>query len=184
MTMLGYFDVFPDKMLTEVRTASFPDAAADDPLHGATFIFTEYFCTDLKCDCQRVLVRVLRAESEDARPEEVASINYSWKPKGDGLWAKLNLGLPNPFLDPLHRQVSYATELLDFWRSMIGYDKAYASRIRRHYDEIRAEIGQTAEHRGQRPSTGRAARKSSGRLLSKRSRKLRRQRLARARQRK
>jgi len=59
--MLGYFDVFPDKSRTELRTATFQDGTADDPLPNGTFIFTEYFCTDLKCDCQRVLVKVFHA---------------------------------------------------------------------------------------------------------------------------
>ena len=53
--------------------------------------------------------------------------------------------MPNPFLDPLHRQAPYASELLDFWIAMIKHDKAYASRLERHYDEIRAEIGRAEE---------------------------------------
>ena len=64
--MHGYFDVFPEKRATELRTAIFVDGNADDPLPDGTFLFTEYFCTDARCNCQRVLVKVFHARSEDA----------------------------------------------------------------------------------------------------------------------
>jgi len=183
MAMQGYFDIFPEKWSTEVRTATFENGDADDSLPGGTFIFTEYFCTDPKCDCQRVLVKVFHARSEDAHPDEVATISYTWNPSSDGIWETVKSDMPNPFLDPLHRQVSYASELLDFWSTMIERDKAYASRIQRHYDEIRAEIGRTEEEGDQRHSTNHAAHKSSDRPLTKRDRKARKRRLARARKR-
>ena len=145
MAMQAYFDVFPEKRTTELRTAIFANDNADDPLPAGTFIFTEYFCTDLRCDCQRVLVKVFHARSEDALPDEVATISYSWNPSTDETWDRINLDMPNPFLDPFHRRAPYASELLDFWRAMIQRDIAYASRLERHYDEIRAEIGRTEE---------------------------------------
>jgi len=184
MAMLGYFDVFPDKARTELRTASFENGNADDPLPDGTFIFTEYFCTDPNCDCQRVLVKVFRARSQDARPDEVATFSYSWDPRSDDVWELVNSDMPNPFLDPFHRQVSYASELLDFWSTMIERDSVYASRIQRHYEEIRAEIGQTAEKSDRRYRTNHESHKSPDRPLTKRDRKARKRRLARARKRK
>ena len=181
--MQGYFDIFPEKRRTELRTATFENGNADDPLSDGTFIFTEYFCTDPKCDCQRVLVKVFHARSEDAHPDEVATISYSWNPSSDGIWKIVSSDVPNPFLDPLHRQVSFASELLEFWSTMIEHDKAYALRIQRHYDEIRAEIGQTEEKWDRRHSTNHEAHKSSARPLTKRDRKARKRRLARARKR-
>jgi len=183
MALYGYFDVFPEKRRTELRTASFENGNADDPLCDGTFLFTEYFCTDLKCDCQRVLVKVLHVRSEDARPDEVATISYSWNPNSDGIWKAVNSDMPNPFLDPFHRQVTYASELLDFWNTMIERDKAYASRIQRHYEEIRAEIGWSEEEWDPRHSTSHEAPKSPVRPLTKRERKARKRRLARARKR-
>lgn len=183
MALQGYFDIFPDKTRTELRTATFQNVNADDPLPGGTFVFTEYFCTDLNCDCQRVLVKVFRQESDVAPPEEVAAINYSWNPNSDHVWAIVNSDVPNPFLDPLHRQASYASELLDFWITMIERDKAYASRIQRHYDEIRTEVGQTAVKWDRRHSSTQEAHGTSGRSINNRNRKARKQRLARARKR-
>ena len=67
MAMQGYFDVFPEKRTTELRTAIFADGNADDPLPDGTFLFTEYFCTDPRCNCQRVLVKVFHAARRTLR---------------------------------------------------------------------------------------------------------------------
>ena len=184
MAMQGYFDAFPEKRTTELRTAIFADGNADDPLPDGTFIFTEYFCTDPRCNCQRVLVKVFHTRSEGAPPYEVATISYSWKSSTAETWDRLNSGMPNPFLDPLHRQARCASKLLDFWSTMINRDKAYASRLERHYDEIRAEIGRTEEEGEGSHWSKPDAQKSSFRPLTKPERTARKRRLARARKRK
>ena len=184
MSMLGYFDVFPEKMQTEIRTAIIPNDAAETPFPSGTYLFTEFFCTDPKCDCQRVLVKVLRAESRhDTRPEEVATISYSWDPDGEQSMELLDPEMPNPFLDPFHRQAPYAQELLDFWSGMIAYDEEYASRIERHYHEIRAEVGQPAGEWARQRSSHVATSKRPGRPLARHNRRVRKKRVARARKR-
>ena len=184
MAMLGYFDVFPDKTETELRIATFADGNPDDLLPDGTFIFTEYFCTDPNCDCQRVLVKVFYARSPDARPDEVATISYGWNPRSDGFWKLVDSELPNPFLDPFHRQAPFASELLEFWHAMIERDSAYAARIQRHYAEIRAEVGQTAKKPARRHLTNHGSHKTDGRRFKKRERKARKRQMARARKRK
>ncbi|MBI2481209.1 MAG: hypothetical protein HYV60_21985 [Planctomycetia bacterium] len=184
MELLGYFDVFPDKTRTELRTAKLTgDSGMRDVLVGGTFIFTEYFCTDTACHCQRVLVKVFRAASESARPEEVATISYSWNPDSDTIWSEVNSEVPNPHLDPLHRQAPYAEDLLDFWMAMIERDKAYALRLQRHYDEIRAEVGAPAETWGRPQSRRDAGGATAGSPRTRQMRKARKQLLARARRR-
>ena len=43
--MYGYFDAFPRKLETELRTVRIEgDAKENDPLCGATFLFFEYYC--------------------------------------------------------------------------------------------------------------------------------------------
>ena len=184
MELTGYFDVFPDKTRTELRTAQFTrDNGTLDVLVGGTFVFTEYFCTDLACQCQRVLVKVFRAASEDACPEEVATFSYSWNPGGDTIWSEVNSEMPNPFLDPFHRQAPYAEELLEFWTEMIARDKPYALRLQRHYDEIRAEVG-TSSGNWEPPQSPRGADNTlTGPPRTRRMRKARKQLLARARRR-
>lgn len=184
MELLGYFDVYPDKTRTELRTVQFTnDSGMRDVLVGGTFIFTEYFCTDPTCHCERVLVKVLRAASADARPEEVATISYSWNPDSDTIWSKVNSEVPNPFLDPFHRQAPYAEDLMDFWTAMIERDKAYALRLQQHYDEIRAEVGAPAENWEPPQSPRDADTTLTGPPRTKRMRKARKQLLARARRR-
>ena len=184
MGMHGYFHVFPEKAKTELRTATFVDANGDDLPPDGQYIFDEYFCTDLNCNCQRVLVKVFRVRSEDSPPSEVATISYSWNPNSDETWTSVNSGVANPFLDPFHRQASYAAELLDFWRMMVTRDRAYAARLERHYDEIRAEIGRSGDDWEGSRSPGSDAAKTPFRPLTKRERKARDRRLARARKRK
>jgi len=179
MAMQGYFDIFPDKVGTELRNITVQNGSADDPLPGGRYLFIEYFCTDPKCNCQRVLVKVIRVESEDARPEEVATISYSWNPKTDELWRVVNSKVANPFLDPCNRQAPYAPQLLEFWVTMIEHDQVYVARLKRHYDEIRAEVGQTQKSR--RHSANLEAGRGAARPLTKRDRKVRKQLLARAR---
>ena len=169
MAMLGYFDVFPEKRTTELRTATFEDGTADDMLPDGMFLFTEYFCTDPKCDCQRVVVKVFHARSENARPDEVATISYGWNPSSDDIAKKLIPGMPNPFLDPFHRQVSYAAELLQFWSTMIERDSslcvANTTSLRRNPGRNRAgrrKVGSTALDRPRHAARVRFVRSPSG----------------------
>ena len=140
--MLGYYDIFPEKTETELRTATFVGESPDNSIPAGTYVFTEYYCPDPGCDCQRVLVKVLRVTSPSARPDEVATISYTWNEQPRGVWAVLYPEMPNPFLDPFHRQAGYADELQDFWLSMVKHDRSYLERLKRHYRELRAEVGQ------------------------------------------
>ncbi len=49
MSVNGYFEAFPQKTQTELRTISFPEGGDDIPV--GVFLFTEYFCADLSCNC-------------------------------------------------------------------------------------------------------------------------------------
>ena len=140
--MIGYFDFFPDKATTELRTATFEGESCDDSIPAGTYLFTEYYCTDFACDCERLLVKVLRVRSESTPLEDVATISYTWNEQPGSKWSMLTADIPNPFLDPFHRQTKYAKELLDFWREMIARDPGYAKRLERHYHELRAALAQ------------------------------------------
>jgi hypothetical protein len=140
--MLAYYAFFPAKIETELRTATFVGAYRENEIPSGTYLFTEFYCTDTKCDCQRLLVKVLRVRSEHERPEDVATISYTWNAHPDGTWAAVTAGMPNPFLDPFHYQARYAEQLLDFWSDMVARDHGYAERLQRHYHELRAAVGQ------------------------------------------
>lgn len=186
MGMLGYFDVFPAKRETELRTARFENCESGSWEARGIFLFTEFFCTDPKCNCQQVLIKVLCAVSDGVAIDEVATISACWGSSDDDsfIWQKLKSNFPDPFLDPMHPQASYADEVLDFWNSMIERDDLYAARIKRHYDEIRAEVGQPVETWTPPHSPQDVERGVSDCRLLKRQRRERKKRQARSRQRK
>lgn len=179
MASVGYYDFFPEKWTTELRTATFLEGRRGDPIPAGTFLFTEYYCTDLKCNCQQVIVRVLHARSENDRPNEVATIVYSWNPNTDPKWAFLFSDLPNPFLDPFYRQAPYAPALLDFWCEMVGYDEAYVARLKRHYHEIRAKFGRAGNPSEATPVSHDGEQQRSFRPCTKQERTARKRLLAR-----
>lgn len=145
MSVIGYFEAFPRKTKTELRTAILPEGGETIPV-GA-FLFMEYFCTDLSCNCERVIIKVLHAKSEsDQHPREVATISYTWNSGADEVWRMTNEEFANPFLDPFHTQSSYAAELLEFWADMVVRDKAYAERLKSHYRELREKHGKSERH--------------------------------------
>jgi hypothetical protein len=138
--MLAYFDLFPEKCATELRTAQFP-AEEGLPFPPGTYIFTEFFCPDLTCDCRRVLIKVLHAPEREDRPQEIATISYCWHDSPDASWQKIIGDSSNPILDPFHRQAGYAEKLMEFWHDMLGRDQKYAERLQRHYAELRRMHG-------------------------------------------
>ena len=141
--MQNYFAFFPEKCDTELRTVTFTcEGIGGRQIPPGIYSFAECFCTDRQCDCQRVLIKVIRRDTEEAAPSEVATISYTWvlNPK-DRSWVQAIREMPNPFLDPLHHQEWYATDLMEFWQEMLRLDPAYLERIKRHYFELRCEFG-------------------------------------------
>jgi len=145
MSVIAYFEAFPQKTPTELRNVTFPEGCGSIP--AGVFLFMEYFCTDLSCNCERVIIKVLHLRSKsDQRPREVATISYTWSPGADETWRKTNPEFSNPFLDPFHRQASCAQELLEFWSDMVERDNVYAQRLKTHYRELREKRGKSERH--------------------------------------
>ena len=138
--MIGYFNLFQEKMATEIRTVKFLDDNQDSIPIG-TYLFNEFYCDDSTCDCQRVLIQVLRADDPQEMPKNLAMISFDWGEEPDEVWKSILLETGNPFLDILHPQCSYANLLMEFWYDMYQRDSAYAERIKRHYAEVRNYCG-------------------------------------------
>ena len=68
MAVIGYFEAFPQKTETELRTVTFVEDGPGIP--AGIYLFTEYFCTDLNCNCERVIIKVLNPKSESDRNPE------------------------------------------------------------------------------------------------------------------
>lgn len=93
-------------------------------------------------------MKVLRYLSDDAMPEDVATIGYTWNESNGELSTPITPGIPNPYLDPLHPHARYAQSLLSFWSNMVQRDQTYSKRLQRHYLELRAACCQRSSNTG------------------------------------
>lgn len=142
--MLPYYDHFPEKRKTEIRTLTIPEAP-DLPLPAGMYVFDEYYCVDLGCDCQRVVIKVIHAATPRSVPREVATISYSWRKSPDKALGFITRSLGNPFLDPLHKHKPFAKELMELWHDMVREDRSYAARLPNHYAELRRLYGESSD---------------------------------------
>lgn len=142
MSVTGFFETFPEKMKTDLRTIMFEEVTDGIPV--GIFLFMEYYCTDLNCNCQHVSIKVLHAKSStDKNLREVATIGYTWGDALDDVWRQINADCPDSYLDPFHQQASYAGTLLEFWRYMIEHDSVYVERLKKHHGELCAELSKS-----------------------------------------
>src|SRR5512142_1112519 len=76
--MIPFHSVLPELAQREVRCVHVgvsPDPAAEAALPADEYVYLEFYCDDLTCDCRRVLLQVI----SKAQPDKVfASINYGW----------------------------------------------------------------------------------------------------------
>ena len=121
MGMIGFHLLFPDEAANECRTVT-PLNRADLP--SRTFLFMEAYCAETRCDCRRVMLNVIDAESHD----HVATINYAFDPP------KPSFDDPGQmFLDPLNPQTELSPAFLELTADMVASDRAYHDRLVRHY---------------------------------------------------
>ncbi|TVQ04917.1 MAG: hypothetical protein EA381_00020 [Planctomycetaceae bacterium] len=154
--MIPYFEKFPEKRSTELRTTRFLEGNENASIPCGTYVFTEYYCGDLTCNCQRVLIKVLRVadpeywpeEVATAPPKEIATISFTWSDELDEGWEDILEDVDNPFLDPFHFQDRCAEAMMDFWYDMYQNDSDYADRLQRHYWELRHLSGTAGTPQG------------------------------------
>jgi hypothetical protein len=90
------------------------------------YALAEFYCTDPKCDCRRVMLNVMsKAEGH------VASIGFGFDADGS---------MPGPYLDPINRQSAYAEELLELVKDLVLSDAAYVARLERHYQMLKDKL--------------------------------------------
>jgi len=105
------------------------------------YIYLEFYCDDLDCDCRRVFLQVI----SKGQPGKVfASIGYGWEKESfyrkrmpwDPDEAK---GTVRGELDPLNEQSEFAQDFLELFRRVV-LDEPYRLRLRRHYRLFREEL--------------------------------------------
>lgn len=137
MAMSAFFTRFPDLAVKETRVATLtgrPD------LPDGEYAFLELYCDDPACDCRRVIINVVEANSAG---KVWATINYGWESPAyyaawmrDGELSKTMLGAT---LDPLNAQTEYAPALLRLFEFIVT-DPAYVARLKRHYQLFKANL--------------------------------------------
>jgi hypothetical protein len=119
--MMASHLLFSDEAASECCTVV-PVGISDLPRR--TVVFMEACCADPPCDCRRVMLNVVDAETHD----QVATINYAFE-------------APHPpfddegqmFLDPLNPRTAMSPAFLQLTADMMVRDRAHHDRLVHHY---------------------------------------------------
>jgi hypothetical protein len=120
--MTPFDTVFRDVASEETRSWMVVDERS---LPRGSYLLRELYCTELDCDCRRVLVQVHHVETRTI----AATINYAFEPPSDPRFPDER----QLELDPLNPQGPHARELLEMFTETVSTDRAYHDRLVRHY---------------------------------------------------
>ncbi len=113
-------------------------------LPSGSYVFTEMFCNDRKCNCARVLFSVMLHQNDAS--ELKAVIAYGW---GNDKFYRNWLGeddkymiseMQGPILNKTSCQSDIAENLLHFLKEQLLSDTEYIERLKRHYSMFRTKI--------------------------------------------
>jgi hypothetical protein len=138
--MIPFHSVLPEMAQREVRCVHL-GPGGDSPLRADEYIYLEFYCDDLTCDCRRVFLQVIAKDQPD---EIFASISYGWEK--ESFYRKRMPWNPEDArgtvrgeLDPLNEQSEFAEDFLDLFQRVV-LDVPYSLRLRRHYLLFREEL--------------------------------------------
>jgi len=142
--MIPFHSLLPEVAQREVRcviVGGANDAADKTALPADEYVFLEYYCDDLDCDCRRVFLEVI---AKDQPGKTFASINYGWEKESfyqkrmqwdPGAGRRVVRGE----LDPINEQSEFAEEFLILFRRFV-LDEPYRLRLRRHNQMFREAL--------------------------------------------
>ncbi len=133
MSILPFHAYFPELAEDECRHVFLEGEPGphQSQLPAGGYALMEYYCTDRKCDCRRVILAVI----DHRTGKKQASISFGFD-RDDPL--------RGPFLDPMNYQCSYADELLELVRDVVLRDPQYVARLERHYSMVKQAAGAKA----------------------------------------
>ena len=99
------------------------------------YVLREFYCTELKCDCRRVLVQFFRSDN-GLRPQVLAAVNFGWETPGyyrkwskvPDMWREMS----RPTLEPFSEQGPDAKSFLALFKNSVK-QPAFVDGFRRHY---------------------------------------------------
>ena len=150
--MIPFHSVLPELAQREVRCVHLgrsPDAESESALPADEYIYLEYYCDDLECDCRRVLLEVIAK----GQPGKVfALITYGGDKESFYRkrmpWARdAARGIVRGELDRLNEQSEFAQEFLELFHRFV-LDEPYRLRLRRHYQLFREEVARRQKDEG------------------------------------
>lgn len=138
MPMIPLMERFPELAARETRSVT---VAGRTDIPDGEYGFLELFCDEPGCDCRRVMIVVLRSDTELSKIW--ASINYGWESlqfykQWGGSWVT-DADAKGPFLDPLNPQTPYSPALLHLFRFLLR-SREYTQRIQTHYRIFRETV--------------------------------------------
>jgi hypothetical protein len=103
------------------------------------YVLREFYCTELRCDCRRVLVQFFHSDNGLA-PQVLASINYGWeRPRFYRKWSRVPemwREMARPTLEPFAEQGPEAESFLALFKDSIQ-QPAFIDGFRRHYTIVK-----------------------------------------------
>lgn len=141
--MIAFSHLFPEIGPKETRVIIIPEGIAE--LKAGRYVFLEYYCDDLSCDCRRAILTVV----EESQPGVgLASINFGWESEefytrwmhGD---REAGREIKNASLDPLNPMAPCASALLDLFQTVLMKDANYVRRLETHYSMLKGVLRAT-----------------------------------------
>lgn len=94
----------------------------------AVYVIFEYYCSNVECDCQRLIADVMQIGSDGEHIEKsLAIINYNWSSKKTACY---------PTLEEKSPQTTLALRLLEAYKKFIHCDE-YLDRIKHQYANVK-----------------------------------------------
>jgi len=144
--MKPFHSLFPELAQKEVRCivvgpGEEPDPEPEPTLPPGKYVFCEYYCDDLECDCRQAFFRVY----DEAKPTKtLASLSVGWE--DEAFYRKLFDGdresaaaVVRGIADPINNQSKYTEDIMDLFQRFVK-TTPYLLRLRRHYKLFREEV--------------------------------------------
>jgi len=139
MPMTPFVTRFPELGARETRALR---VTGRKELPDGDYGFLELYCDEPGCDCRRVMIDVLREDTED---KIWATLNYGWENvEFYRQWGRCSSdrearAMKGPVLDPLNPQTQYSQVLLERFRILLQ-SPDYVQRLIHHYQMFRTAV--------------------------------------------
>jgi len=108
------------------------------------YVLREFYCTELGCDCRRVLTQFFRSDN-GLQPELLAAVNFGWeKPRYYRKWSRdpeLWREMAGATLESFSPQGPDAESFLALFKNSAA-NLAFVGRFQRHYALVKAMLAQ------------------------------------------